>query len=70
MAPTEDLGQAEMQAKRDADVEKGHWGEKPPGPDNAEYTLKTGPDSPSALDASVTAAERRAKALRESGSNA
>lgn len=69
-AQTDDAGQADMQAKRDADAEKGHFGEKPPGPDNSEYTLQTGADSPSALDASVTAAERRAKQLRESGSDA
>lgn len=61
-----DMGQAEVQEKRDEMAEKGHWGEKPPGPDNEAYSLKSGPDSPSALEAATLSAERRLKAMRGS----
>jgi hypothetical protein len=44
-------------------LEKGYFGEVP-GPDRDQYTLKTGPDSPSAAEELVAAAEQRVKDLK------
>jgi hypothetical protein len=67
---TGDLGQAQVQQRRDEAAEKGHFGEKPPGPANEEYSLRTGPKSPSALEATIMASEQQLKALKESGGDA
>lgn len=58
----DDLGQAEVQQERDEAAEKGHVGVK--YSDNAPYTLRTGPESPSAFEANIAAAEKRAETLR------
>jgi hypothetical protein len=42
----EDAGQAELQRRDDEATEKGYIGEKPAGPDNEEWSLQSGPDSP------------------------
>jgi hypothetical protein len=48
--PKDDAGQAEVQKKFDEANDKGHFGHKPDGPANKEYSLLTGPDSPGAFD--------------------
>jgi hypothetical protein len=45
-----DAGQAEVQRRSDEATEKGYFGTVPPGPANEEYSLESGPDSPSAYD--------------------
>jgi hypothetical protein len=46
----EDLGQAELQRRSDEASAKGYLGEKPDGPDNSEWSLESGPDSPTVKD--------------------
>ncbi len=45
----DDAGEAEVQANVDEAEEKGYYGTLPEGrPDNSEWSLETGPDSPTA----------------------
>lgn len=46
-----DAGQAEAQKIQDQAEDKGHFGEKPESKfSNEDFSLKTGPDSPSAAE--------------------
>lgn len=47
---TDDGGAAEVQAKTDEAEEKGYIGSTPDPHPNEAYSLKSGPDSPSASD--------------------
>jgi len=55
----EDVGQAEVQAARDKAREQGYEGSSPSTIPNKEFSLETGPDSPSAAQMLVAAAEAR-----------
>lgn len=46
--------------------EKGYFGETHSPFDNDEFTLRTGPDSPTALDQEIASSEARVKALKSS----
>lgn len=45
-----DAGEAEVQATADAEVDQGFAGTKVDPRDNEEYSLESGPDSPSAAE--------------------
>lgn len=45
-SPTEDAGQAEVQARFDEEQEKGYRGFAPDPTPNENYSLETGPDAP------------------------
>lgn len=48
---SDDAGQAEVQAKADEITDKGYSGVLPEGrPDNKEWSLETGPKSPTAAE--------------------
>jgi len=48
---SDDAGQAEVQKRADKVTEKGYIGTLPEGrPDNKEWSLETGPDSPTAAE--------------------
>lgn len=47
-------------------TDKGYIGEKVDPRPNEDYSLESGPDSPSALDAAIDASEGRTEALRAS----
>lgn len=46
----DDAGQAEVQKKVAENEEKGYQGVRPAGPDDAEYALTSGPESPTATE--------------------
>jgi hypothetical protein len=61
-----DAGQAEVQNTYDEAAKRGYFGEVPDQPANKEYTLQTGPDSPTAFDEHVSINEARIKAQKAS----
>lgn len=44
-------------------LDKGYIGTKPPGPDNEEFTLQTGPSSPTIVEQAAAAAQANADKL-------
>lgn len=60
----DDLGQAEVQSERDKAREQGYEGYSPSTIPNGEFTLATGPDSPSAAAQLAAIAEQRGKDIR------
>lgn len=60
----DDVGQAEVQSERDKAREQGFEGTSAKPIPNSEYTLQSGPDSPSAVDAAVAIAEQRLRELK------
>lgn len=60
----DDLGQTEVQKTVDAEQEQGYRGAKADPRPNSDYSLESGPDSPSALEQQADELEARAKALR------
>ena len=61
-----DLGQAEAQKIADKNEEQGFIGVKVDPLPNSAHSLESGPDSPSALEQSVAAAEARTEAMKAS----
>lgn len=55
----DDLGQAEVESARDKARKQGYEGTSPSTVPNEEFSLETGPDSPSAAELHVAAAEQR-----------
>lgn len=68
----DDLGQAEVKSAREKARKQGYEGSSPATIPNKEFTLSTGPDSPSAANQLAAIAEQRGKEIRgtvtESGS--
>lgn len=60
----EDVGQAEVQSKRDEAREKGYEGNVPDEQPNSAYSLQSGPDSPSAAEVQAAALAQRAEAAK------
>lgn len=63
----DDVGQKQVQSLRDKHREQGHEGTSPSVIPNEKFALKTGPDSPSAHEQMVQAAEARLAELKEAG---
>jgi hypothetical protein len=63
----DDVGQAEVQGIRDKAREQGYEGYSPSTIPNKEFTLTTGPDSPSAAEQMVKAAEQNLNDLKARG---
>ena len=62
-----DAGQAQVQRTFDEAHEKGYMGERPAGSiDNREYTLLSGPDSPSPLEEHLAIHDARKSAMEAS----
>ncbi len=59
----DDAGQAEVQAERDKAREQGYEGTSPSTIPNREFSLQTGPDSPSAHEQQLAAAKQRVEDL-------
>jgi hypothetical protein len=62
------LGGDQVQKAGDENRQRGYDGTVPDGPSNDDYALTSGPDSPSALDAQIAAAEARLADLKASKS--
>lgn len=62
-----DAGQAEIQKTFDEAQAKGYLGSRPDGAiPNAEYTLQTGPDSPTPLEEHIVFNDQRTQAMKAS----
>jgi hypothetical protein len=64
--PTE-VGQNQVQSLRDKHREQGYEGYSPSVIPNEKFALTSGPDSPSAYEQMVQAAEARLAELKEAG---
>lgn len=62
----QDVGQAEVQSVRDKAREQGYEGYSPSPVPNSEFSLATGPDSPSAGELTALGLEQRVKDVRAS----
>jgi hypothetical protein len=62
----DDLGEAEVQKNVDEELEQGFRGEKVDPRPNSDYSLQSGPDSPSAHEQLQDAREAQIKDAKES----
>jgi len=63
--PKDDAGQAEAQKIADTAEAQGFIGTKADPRPNSDYSLESGPDSPSPLEQYIDRADRRAERLRQ-----
>jgi hypothetical protein len=68
-AASQDAGQSEVKDMYEEAQKKGFFGVSPSPIENKEYSLETGPKSPSAFDGHVAHAEALLKQQKEAGQN-